>query len=64
MRISLLERTFGCFLLRFALPAMGISVLEEILVFDWFFVFLLLRLEGHEGERFGGIIWGCPLPSL
>ena len=42
-----------------AFRAMGISVLEEILVFDWFFAFILLRLEGHWGERFGGIVWGC-----
>ena len=33
------------FWLCFAFPAMGISVL----VFDWFFGFILLRLEGHWG---------------
>ena len=31
------------FWLCFVFPAMGISVLEEILIFDWFFVFILLR---------------------
>ena len=78
--IALLGGFWSPGVLRFAVPAMGISflkmyfwmifgyalpslpwglALEEILVFDWFFVFILLRLEGHWGERFGGIAWGC-----
>ena len=52
-------RSWMDFWLRFALTAMGISVLEEILVFDWFCVFILLRLEGHWGKRFGDIVWDC-----
>ena len=35
------------FWLRFACTAMQVSVLEEILFFDWLFVLVLLRLEGH-----------------
>ena len=55
-----LEGGFGVDVwLRFALTAMGISVLEEMLVFDWFYAFILLRLEGHWGERFGGLSLGC-----
>ena len=37
--------------------AMRISVLEEILFLGWFLELILLRLEGHGGERFGGIVW-------
>ena len=51
------------FWLRFGFPAMGISVLEEIL----FLELIPLRLEGHGGERFGGIVWGgrwCRWPYL
>ena len=48
----------GDFWLRCAVPAMGISVLEEILVFDWFFASFRLRLEGHWGERFGDVSLG------
>ena len=47
------------FWLRFAFTAMQVSVLDEILVFDWFFAFILMRLEVYWGERFGGIVWGC-----
>ena len=48
------------FWLCFACTAMQVvRVLEEILVFDWFFELILLRLEGHWGERFGGVVWGC-----
>ena len=47
------------FWLGFSCTAMQVSVWEEILVFDWFFAFVLLRLEGHWGERFGGVAWGC-----
>ena len=35
------------FWLRFGLPAMGISVLEEFLFLGGFLDFLLIRLEGH-----------------
>ena len=51
-------RVFGCFWLRFGFSAMGISVVEELLFLGWFVEFILLRLEGHQGERFGGIVWG------
>ena len=59
IRISFGDVFLDDFWLCFAFPAMGISVLEEMLVFDWFFAFILLRLEGHRGERFGGVSLGC-----
>ena len=41
------------FCLRFGFPAVGINVLEKNLCLGWFLELLLLRLEGHGGERFG-----------
>ena len=37
---------------------MGVSVSVEVFSGRWFLELILLRLEGHEGERFGGIVWG------
>ena len=59
MGISCFENVYlDDFWLCFGFPAMGIRVLEEILFLGWFLESILFLIEGHGGERFGGIVWG------